>query len=60
MSYRRCVMLKKYLHFSDNVTNDPMQHPYTKLGKIWCQYAWLATIHSPKERKVWHEDIFVV
>ncbi|KAG8233324.1 hypothetical protein J437_LFUL017302 [Ladona fulva] len=35
MSYRRFVLIKKYLHFSDNEAYNPDTHPQPKLNKIW-------------------------
>lgn len=38
MSYRRYVLIKKYLHFDNNETYNPAVHPNPKLNKIWPIY----------------------
>lgn len=35
LSYKRFLILKKCLHFSDNSRYDPASHPQPKLNKIW-------------------------
>lgn len=35
ISYRRFLLLKKFLHFSDNASYEPASHPCPKLNKIW-------------------------
>lgn len=41
MSYRRFILIKKFLHFSDNTEYDPSIHPNPKLNKIWPVYTHL-------------------
>ncbi|XP_022251164.1 piggyBac transposable element-derived protein 4-like isoform X2 [Limulus polyphemus] len=52
MSYRRFVMLKQYLHFSDSGTYDPENHPSPKLNKIWPVFEYL----NEKFKKVYTPD----
>lgn len=41
MSYRKYVLIKKYLHFTNNEIYDPATHPNPKLNKIWPVYEYL-------------------
>ncbi|KAG8230873.1 hypothetical protein J437_LFUL011514 [Ladona fulva] len=36
--HKRYISVKRYLHFSDNSTYDPNNHPNPKLNKIWPVY----------------------